>query len=183
MVNVSYLFQFSYDLIDILWQLHRYSVKLYSDMVEDTKENVSPSIHTLFAQVSFHLCQPQVYSTLPLCGCLLALTMSFFSRFIRISNAYFKFRKAELKGVLWRKKALYFRNSMLSVFNAIFGHHNLFCLALLACSLLTTEAEGAELSSKLPAVTLRSFLSSESRQNLTMHELSILFLYGPKRLQ
>lgn len=125
-MNVSYLFQFSYDLIDILWQLHRYSVKLYSDMVEDTKKNVSPSIHTLLAEVLFHLCQPQVYPTLPLYGCLLALTMSFFSRFILISNAYFKFRKAELRRVLWGKKALYFHNCMLSIFNVVFGHHNLF---------------------------------------------------------
>jgi len=34
--------------------------------------------------------------------------------------------KAELKTVFWGKQGLYFHNCMLSIFNAIFGHHNLF---------------------------------------------------------
>lgn len=38
----------------------------------------------------------------------------------------FKFRKAELKTVFRGKKVLYIHNCMLSIFNAIFGHHNLF---------------------------------------------------------
>lgn len=39
---------------------------------------------------------------------------------------FFKFRKAELKTVFWGEKAHYFHNCMLSIFYAIFGHHNLF---------------------------------------------------------
>lgn len=55
------------------------------------KENICafPFIHILFAQVLFHLRQPQLYLTFPLHGCLLALTTSLFSNTSFISNTFF----------------------------------------------------------------------------------------------
>lgn len=50
----------------------------------------------------------------------------FFPGFLSFLMHVFKFRKAELKTVFRGKKVLYFHNCMLSIFNAIFGHHNLF---------------------------------------------------------
>lgn len=113
---------------------------------------------------------------------------SFSPGFLSFLMHIFKFRKAELKTVFRGKQVLYFHNCMLSIFNAIFGHHNLFvwfCWHVLFWLLRQREQKflQKEVSAELPTVTPRSFLSSESMQNLTMHELSILFLYGPKRLQ
>lgn len=114
-------------LVDILWQLHRYSVELYSDMVGKRKRGTF--LH-LFIFYLLRFCStsasPRLISLSPCVAISWHRPCPFSPGFLSFLMCTFKFRKAELKTVFEGKKALYFHNCMLGIFNAVFGHHNLF---------------------------------------------------------
>lgn len=111
-------------LVDILWQLHRYSVELSHGRREKRER---------FSTYSYFVCSGFVSSLLapgfslsPCAATSWHWPCPFSPGFLSFLMHIFKFRKAELKPVFWGKKVLYFHNCMLSIFNAIFGLHNLF---------------------------------------------------------